>query len=266
MVVRIVGRYYRERPITNPGYESELVELDLKKTALISMHCWDIGCEGGPAIDPNYSVGLCFPMTLAEGERIMKEKIAPALEAARRIGLMVAHITNYSIAMKDARAQVDMDPLPQTDTNPLIPGSSTKNPVITGWAQYIHERTHGSYLDNPPYSEMNTAQVVAPLPGELYVFQTGQFDRALRRLGIENLIYTGFAADMCILRAGGGAEPMLELGYRVFLMRDATIGVEYPDTFDQRLMTLWGVRYFETHCGNSFLFTDFMDALEKVGS
>jgi len=265
MNLKLPGRYYRLRPIDAPGYETEPVELELEKTALISLHCWDIGCEGGPAIDVNYAVGLLFPQGLAEAERIMKEKIAPAIAAARAHGLLVAHVTNYSIAMKDPVAQEDMDPMPKTEINPLIPGSSTAQPVIPGWAQYIHERAHGPYLYNPPYSEMNTAKVVAPQPGDPYVFQTGQLHRALRKRGIENLIYTGFAADMCVLRAGGGAEPMLELGYRVYLVRDATLAVEYPDTFDQRLMTLWALRYFESHCGDTFLFEEFMAAMEQPG-
>ena len=49
--------------------------------------------------------------------------------------------------------------------------------------------------------------------------------KALRFHGIENLIYSGFATDMCVLRAPGGVEPMAPYGYRIFLMRDATVGV-----------------------------------------
>jgi hypothetical protein len=135
--------------------------------------------------------------------------------------------------------------------------------VVPGWSKFIHERSHGEYLNNPPYIEMNRVKLFDPLPGEIYVFQTDQFDRALRKRGIENLIYTGFATDMCILRAGGGAEPMLALGYRVFLMRDATLGTEHPDWFDDRIATKWGIRYFETHCGDSILSEDFLQACER---
>ena len=264
MKLHLPGRYYRLRPISNPGLETESLELEIAKTAIVSMHCWDIGFEGGPALDENFAVGMSLPQNFAESERIMKAKIAPALEMARRHRMLVAHVTNLSIALKDPRPQEDMDPLTSNGETSLVPGASTSTPAVPGWAEYIHTRAHGPYLNNLPYCAMNTAQVVAPQPGDLYVFQSSQFDRVLRRRGIENLIYTGFAMDMCILRAGGGAEAMLELGYRVFLMRDATLGIEYPDTWESQAMTLWGVRYFESHCGDSFLFEEFMSAMNAL--
>jgi nicotinamidase-related amidase len=101
---------------------------------------------------------------------------------------------------------------------------------------------------------------VAPLPGEIYAYDTAQFDGLLRQRGIENLIYTGFAADMCVLRAPGGIEPMLPYGYRIFLMRDATLGVEAPDVFEERLATRWAIRYFEAHFGDTVTFDDFVRA------
>ena len=253
----MTGRYLRLRPIDDPGYETEPLNLAPDKTALVVMHCWDIGCEGGPAIDPEFAVGMGFRQSFAEAERIMKQRIAPAMEAARRCNLAVCHVENMHVALKDPRAQEDMDPL-----EPLLP--EHPDPVIPGWGQFIHERAHGKYLNHPPYSEMSRAKVVAPLDGEIYVFQTAQFDRALRRRGIQNLIYTGFATDMCILRAPGGSEPMLARGYRVFLMRDATLGVEYPDTFEQGIATFWGIRYFETHCGDTITFEDFVTACRRL--
>jgi len=106
--------------------------------------------------------------------------------------------------------------------------------------------------------------VVASLPGEPFVYMTGQFDRILRRRGIENLIYTGFAADMCVLNAPGGIVPMAERGYRVYLVRDATLGVEFPDTFEERLATRWAVRFFESHYGDTVTSQDFVRSCERL--
>jgi len=47
-VLRLTGRYYRTIPITDTGYAEELLELPLAQTALVSLHCWNIGCPGGP--------------------------------------------------------------------------------------------------------------------------------------------------------------------------------------------------------------------------
>ena len=50
----------------------------------------------------------------------------------------------------------------------------------------------------------------------------------------------------------------------IFLLRDATIGVECPDTFAERIATRWAVRYFETHFGDTVLCEDFVAACGKA--
>ena len=258
MTLRLTGRHFWMRPIDQMRYEEKPWELVAAKTALVGLHCWNIGCEDGPAIDPSFAVGMASREAFAEAARIMREKIAPAMEAARRCGVSVCHVTNASIAMKDPRACEDMDPAGEN-----LEGAP--EPLRLGWAQYISDRSYGpDYAQNSPYAHMRRAKVVDPRPGEVYVFQTNQFHRALRRRGIENLIYTGFATDMCILRAPGGIQPMFSLGYRTLLMRDATLGVEYTDTFEERAMTAWGIRYFETHLGDTTTFDDFVRACARV--
>ena len=256
-MLRLPGRYFKTLPITDTGYETEMLELDPAKTAFVGMHCWNIGCEGGPEIDPAYCVGMGFYETFAEAERIMVECIRPAMDAARSAGILVCHVESAAIAAKHPEAQHDIDP----------PAESVPQPaeVVPGWRQSILDRAHGKdYASASPYARMDRAKVVAPLPEEPFVYQTGQFDRLLRRRGIENLIYSGFAADMCILNAGGGIVPMAPFGYRLFLMRDATLGVELPDTFDERIATRWAVRYFEAHYGDTITLADFLGACEEL--
>jgi len=250
------GRYYRTIPINNTAYETEPLELDCGKTALIAMHCWDIGCAGGPAIDVNYCVGMAFPGAFREADRIMRECILPAIDAARAAGVLVCHVENESIARKHPEACRDLDP-------PAEPPSSP-GPVVPGWRMKMTDRFHGpDYAAKSPYGRMDRAKIVTPLADEPYVFQTGQLDRALRRHGIENLIYAGFAADMCVLRAPGGIEPMAGFEYRLFLMRDATVGIECPDIFEEHIATRWAVRYFETHFGDTILLADFLNACKE---
>ncbi len=250
-------RYYRTIPLDRMGYETKPVALDPARTALVVLHCWNIGCPDGAPADPSYWVGMGSLEAVAEAERIMREAIRPALDAARRAGLSVCHVEAADIAARHPEAQEDADP-----PVPAGPGSP---PVVPGWREQILARSHGAdYHRNPPSHGKDRAAIVAPLPGEPYVYQTPQMDRALRRLGIENLVYTGFATDMCILRAPGGIEPIAPYGYRLFLVRDATLGVEFPDTIEEGLATRWGVRYFETHYGNTLLTADLLRACEAL--
>ena len=248
------GRYYRTIPLNNPGYETEEVELDPRRTALVGMHCWNIGCEDGPAIDLNYFVGMGSLESFREAERIMRECISTAMEVSRQAGVLVCHVESDLIAVKHSSAKVDVEAKTEEEPSPVVPG----------WRKKMEDRFHGQdYRENSPLARMDRAGIVAPLPQEPFVYQTEDLDHILRRKGVENLIYTGFAADMCVLRAPGGIELMAPKGYRVFLMRDATVGVECPDTFADRIATRWAIRYFETHYGDTIVLEDYLAACKR---
>lgn len=255
MTLNLTGRYYRPIPLDAAGYETEPLALQARKTALVAMHCWNIGCEDGPPIDKNYFVGMGSLESFREAERIMRERIRPAMDASREAGVLVCHVESELIARRHPEALVDSEPSAPSDEAP---------PVVAGWRKKMEDRFHGEdYPALSPLARMDRAKIVFPLPGEPFVFQTGQLDRALRRRGIENLIYAGFATDMCVLRAPGGIEPMAGKEYRLFLMRDATIGVECPDTFAERIATRWAIRYFETHFGDTVTCEDFIAACRQ---
>jgi nicotinamidase-related amidase len=256
-VLRLNGRYYRSIPITDPGYEQEALELPLAETALVSLHCWNIGCPGGPPADSQFCVGMGYPETMAEEYRIMQEAIRPALDAARACGLAVCHVQAEGIAKRYPEWYA-------CHADPPAAAAPAQE-AIPGYRQSILERSHGvKYAEKSGLATMDFPEVVAPLAGEPIVHQTAQFDRILRERGIVNLIYAGFATDMCILNAPGGMGPMFGLGYRVLLIREATLGVECPDTFGERIATRWGIRYLETHWGDTVGSDDFLAACEKA--
>lgn len=250
-------RYYRTRPIDRPGYEEEIVKLDPKETTLIALHCWDIGCPGGPAVDPNYCVGMGLPENLRETWRIVRRYILPAVEASRKAGILVSHIETDVIGEKH--------PEWHTPKEFAAKYGKKSSPVIQKNHQAMLERCHGKdYLRRPPYSAMDRISLLTPQPGDIFATQTREFDRFLKKHRIKNLIYSGFAADMCILRAPAGAQDMLASGYRVFLIREATLGIEFPDTFRQRISTRWGLRFFECRLGNTISYTDFVKACKLL--
>jgi nicotinamidase-related amidase len=255
MTLNLTGRYFRPIPLDAAGYETEVLALEARKTALVAMHCWNIGCEDGPLIDKNFFVGMGSLESFREAERIMRECIRPAMDAARQAGALVCHVECELIARRHPEALEDSDPSDRSD------GSDEGPPVVSGWRKKMENRFHGEdYPTRSPLARMDRARIVFPLPGEPFVHQTAQLDRTLRRRGIENLVYAGFATDMCVLRAPGGIEPMAGKEYRLFLMRDATIGVECPDTFGERIATRWAIRYFETHFGHTVSCEDFIAA------
>ena len=243
------ARYYRALPIDAPGYESVRLALSVESTALIGMHCWNIGCPDGPAIDVKYCVGMGWPQATAEAARIMAEVIRPAMDAARTIGMPVCHVESDWMARQ----------------YPHIPVRSHPTVKRADRARAMQDRAHGpNYLAKSPLARMKRAKIVSPIRDEPLIFYTDAFDAYLKSRGITTLIYTGFATDMCILGAEGGARAMLACGYQCVLMRDATIGVETPESFPEKLATRYGLHIFEWQVGYSTAFRDFIHAISDI--
>ena len=265
----LTTRYYRTRPLDRPGYETETFRLDPEKTAIVLMHLWDIGCEGGPAVDPEYFVGMGMPENFREAERIIKQVIRPTVSAARKAGILVCHVTHEWIGKRDPRADRYSGPAEskraeRITVSPGVRGSG-RFEAVPGWRQRIEERAYGKdFLTKSPLAVMKESTLVDILPGEPYVYETERLEQIFRERGIESVMYAGFATDVCVLNAGGGVEPMAAQSYRLFLMRDATLGIELPDTFPDRRSTRYATRYFEIHFGNTLLSNDFIEACNRL--
>lgn len=249
--LRLSSRYYRALPIDDPGYEEEVFELGVAQTALVGMHCWNIGCPDGPPVDSSYCVGLGWPQSTEEAWRIMQEVMRPAMDAARALDMAVCHVESDWM---DAQY-------------PEVPSRRSGQALerASGQAGVMAERAHGvRYLTDSPLARMRRAQITAPVGDEPLVFYSDQLDEYLKKRDIDTLIYMGFAADMCLLNAEGGAFPMLGRGYRCILMRDATVGVETPTSFPERLATRYATHIFEWKIGYGTTFADFMKAVENA--
>lgn len=248
--LKLAARYYRSVPTDRAGYEEVTLSLPVDKTALVGIHCWNIGCPDGPATDTNYCVGMGWPQATHEAAHIMAEVIRPAMDLARSIGMTVCHVeTDWMDGQ-----------YPHIESRRSNAAASV-NPV----RQELFERAHGvDYMERSPLAKMRRAEIVSPVGNEPLVFYSDALDDNLRGRGVETLIYTGFATDMCLLGAEGGARAMLHRGYRCVVMRDATVGVESPDTFPQRLATNYGLHVFEWTLGHGCTFAQFKQSIEEI--
>ncbi|MDP6778519.1 MAG: isochorismatase family protein [Candidatus Latescibacteria bacterium] len=61
-----------------------------------------------------------------------------------------------------------------------------------------------------------------------------EFAERLRSRGINALIYTGFASNMCVIGRRMGMIPMVHHGFKLFFIPEASAAVEYPDTWDSQ--------------------------------
>jgi nicotinamidase-related amidase len=261
-------RFYRAVPSRTPeGLITEAVEMDIAKTAFVSLHAWNVGCPGGPPVPEDYWVDMGSPQNHEVGWQIITEEIVPALAAARRAGLPIVHVQSESIGDKYPHLQPPRpDRLAARDAAEIpAPNARKSRPPISDHYAKRASRVHGEgFLQWEGWKDLDFAEPLRPLESETVVVTTEQWDDWLRAQGIDTLIYVGFCTNLCILDAPGGMRQMAPLGYRCIILREATLAVEFPDTLEQRLQTQASLRHIEGWVGYTAGCRDFQRACQEA--
>jgi ureidoacrylate peracid hydrolase len=227
--VKLDVRYYSRYPFENPrGLVETVEEFGLDNTAFVLVDVYGKGFDEGDPI-PDFPP-LFLQKTHGLQSKIVREGIRPALDAARSINLPIVYVENRWHESAWAHSQ---------------------------FAQLV-DRTESGHFG--PFNTLNVennpieySKVMAPTSSDYIVEKTmydGFFrttlDTLLRNLGVKNLIFVGFTADICLLNTVIGA---LNHNYRVVVLRDGTLGAEYEDSVDDMSVTKWTTRYYEAMVG-----------------
>jgi len=196
-----------------------------------------------------------FPETHRLMWRIVKECIKPAIEAARKAGMTVIHVQPERIAVKYPENRVIVK---RVEPNPLNGAGSQFNLRRS-------QLTHGTgYADWEGWLHLDICNLLKPRRNEPVIVSTREMDEFCKERGISNLIYTGFATNLCILDSPASMKEMRKLGYRCIILRECTLAVEHHDTIKERLNTRVALRYIETWVGYSASLKDFLNALQNL--
>ena len=238
------GRYYDMIPVgAQRGYVTEELRLPLEETCLFAVDVYGVGySEGEPRSERE---PLWFPGSYEIEREILQDRIAPCLQAARRVKLPLVYINN---------------------SNPLVHGEKSEFGAVL-------RRTHGLtdadrwQSENP--EEFQFSKCVAPQPGDqlakklVYSGFYGTFtDTLLRNMGVKNLVAVGFATNACLHTT---LTEAMYRNYRVILLRDCTAGMECDDTYREMTLTKSFLRFIETHVGYTSTSDDFLAACRTLG-
>jgi nicotinamidase-related amidase len=222
------------------------------------VHLWNVGDTGGPPIPDGFFVDMGTREAQMESLHIAEQYIAPAIAASRAAGLPIFHVEPAQIALKYDSVHSMLEPEDLDPPRPVRPRPPEANP---GWKKARAERSHGpGYAEWEGWQQLRILASCDAAPGDQVILTAAQFDRICRSKGIKNLVYTGFATNMCILDSPAATRDMLGYGYRIFLIREATLAVEYPETFAERLMTRAALKYFELTIGDTISLQQFVEA------
>jgi len=259
-ILRLRARYYRAHPSSaQPGLTEEDLELKVEETAFVELHCWNIGFPEGPPAPPEYWVGMGSPEDSLRAGDIIVNRIKPAMEAARQAGLPIIHVQPRNVAKKYSQSKLEWE-----EEKPRVDEGNMPEP-IEGYRRKRAEKVHGpGYMEWKGWKQLDIPNAVKPQPEDYVVATGGQLDRILRRLGVVNLIYTGFATNLCILDSPAAMKEMAGKGYRTVLLRECTLACEFPDTVKDLLNTKVALRYVEAWVGYTAGQEDFLRACQSA--
>jgi len=219
--------------------------LPVEETAFILVDLWNLHfCESW----------------LERAKRVTVEAVVPALEAARRIGLTIVHAPSPPVAQQ----------YPQLARHKPPPRASAPS-----WPPAEFRRREGEYVafrgprDQPPgigihweplAPKLGMSSAIEVLEDDEVIATGQQLHDLLEARGILHLIYCGFATNWCIMHRDYGLRAMRDRGYNLILLRDATTGVEYPDTLERLWVTEVAIREVENQIGFSASNADFVAA------
>lgn len=241
-VLTLPGRYYRMYPsFDSPlGHAVDELHLDVSTTALLIVDVYGLGFdEAGD--DADQLAGIYQPDPVIR--EIIRDRIRPVKDAARRMGLPTIYLTNHLSPGLDAGNEWRTMSLRTCDVD-----------VLDAWRE--------------PNAILAHSKVIAPddedvvIPKQMYsgFFETS-LDSTLRNRNIKNLVMVGFDSRICL---GSTAVDALYRNYRVVVLRDCVRTFEFPETRDGEWANFMAIRQIETNVGYTATAAEFLSACHSV--
>lgn len=249
-------RYFQDStPADVPCRETAFIRrefempLPIAETALVLVDLWNVH----------------FIETWIErAKQVTVDCVVPVIDAARKSGMTIVHAPSPSVAAQYPQLKRHKPPEPSTPPNwppadfrgrqgayAVYRGPRSQPPGIG-----VHWDKLGSQLSMSPAIDVQDDE---------FVIATGQqLHELLEQRQILHLIFAGFATNWCVLGRDYGIRSMSRYGYNIILLRDATTGVEFPDTYDNLFTTEIAIREVEQQYGFSASNADFFAEVERL--
>ena len=249
-------RYFQDStPADLPCREESFIRreidmpLPIDQTALILVDVWNVHF---------------IESWIERAKKITVNAIIPVLNTARETGLTIVHAPSPPVAQQFS--QLKRHTPPEPNTPPEWPPAEFRG--RTG--EYNIYRGPRS---QPPgigvhWDKLASQLSISPsikVEDDDFVIATGQqLHELMKARSILHLIYAGFATNWCVLGRDYGIRAMAGRGYNIVLLRDATTGVEFPDTLDKLFTTEISIREVEQQYGFSASNEGFFTACRGV--
>ena len=173
---------------------------------------------GGLELELERTAFLIVDSDCGTGNKWVEEGIAPALAAAREVGMHVLFIHNdFTLVDEPGSIKREIHGTRWgSEEEGNRPPPSPRGPHRPNYSPSIQPLEHEPDFPKREWSGFHETHV----------------DYHLRCHDIKNLVAVGFSQRACLYLTLAGA---VEHNYRVVLLRDCTFSAEYPDTVDESL-------------------------------
>lgn len=235
----------------------ETLRAPLSEVAFVTQHLWNVGEPDGPAIPTRFHVGMGTEANTHRAAAINAAHIRPALEAARRAGLLVVHSQPGFIAHKWPQYKALISEMQGVPLQAPLETPATR--------AYTPEETASWTVQTwPGWAYMNFPTPLKPHAHEPVTMTSEELDFVLKKHGIRTLIYVGYATDMCLIGYTGGLSDMTrKFGYRACVLRDATLATELGDGRAGPEKTAESLALIEREYAPTASVRDFLNAIDS---
>jgi nicotinamidase-related amidase len=230
--MRLAASYYQQfdadltREVPGEGYGGwKQADIEIGKAALVVMHAWETGT---PEQYPGWYRAVEY---IPRAQKICQEIFPPLLSAARSADFPVLHVvgggdyyrhlpgyqraltlTNASPPVARIESDAALKELHRFRAESVFVGSHNRPDVSKGFAG----------LDFAPEAHPEGEEGIAEDADQLMAL--------CKELGVNHLIYVGFALNWCLLMSPGGMLDMSRRGFMCSTIRQATTAVECRET------------------------------------
>jgi len=191
---------------------------------------------------------------------VTKKHIKPALQAARKVGLHIIHVSNSCPKIALANSEFQKKLIQSLDNDMEI----NFNEANVDPREYV-------YGDS---DHLTIPDIIKPLPDEYFIrkhtysgFYHTRLEDLLHNLGVKKLVCVGYVAGVCLLAT---LLDGLYRNYKIILLRECTLGAERVLEQSNDVLfadsTEKNIRYIECFVGVTVGSKEFINACEKVKS
>ena len=240
------------------GWQQSDIEIAPQHTALVVMHAWDCGTRDAY---PGWYRAVEY---IQRSQRICETVFPTLLSSVRAKNFHLIHVAGGGDYYKKYPGYQRAACLaPETAPHEGIPHDPAYDNLAKFRSGHVFVGPHNQEDVRRGFAVLDFAPEARPLDTEPVVATSDQLFAICRHLGVNHLVYAGFAINGCLLTSPGGMFDMSRRGCLCSTIRQAVTAIENKETARNEQAKELAMWYVGLLFGFVFDLGDFLNALES---